>query len=344
MTNSGRPAHLQCLTLDISRAVPGDPERPHRRGHGDGHVHRAELLLRQAPPEDRPRRPHARWTCRSSRPAARTARTSGRPAVKVRDLDGGEPEVIVDLFTRRRALLLDHAHPPLGRRGEPVPLEARVLGELRLEARRPRPRRAARALRLRRALPLHVHRVRLLGRAAADLDYRQGKLVDVTRKFPAEIRKNAAYALKQFVHLKKAPNGFDPRAFVAVYVADQYLLGRPDLAKKALDDALAKGILYRGKAYLGTPAGAALRRAAEQGPAHVGLHHAERDRRPPRGRAPDDHPSDSRGGLRGVAGRRAARRHPLARPARARARSPAPRGTRSRSSSGGSTSCRARPA
>ena len=59
------------------------------------------------------------------------------------------------------------------------------------------------------------------------------------------------------MHLKKAATGFDPRAFVAVYVADQYLLGRPDLAKKALDDALAKGILYRGKTYLGTPAGAA---------------------------------------------------------------------------------------
>ena len=54
-----------------------------------------------------------------------------------------------------------------------------------------------------------------------------------------------------------AEQDFDARAYVAVYVADQYLLGRPDLAKKALDDALAKGILYRGKTYLGTPAGAA---------------------------------------------------------------------------------------
>ena len=45
-TNSGRPRTLQCLTLDISRAVPETLSRPLRHGHRHGHVHRAELLLR----------------------------------------------------------------------------------------------------------------------------------------------------------------------------------------------------------------------------------------------------------------------------------------------------------
>jgi hypothetical protein len=44
--------------------------------------------------------------------------------------------------------------------------------------------------------------------------------------------------------------------FVAVYVADQYLLGRPAEAKRALDYELAHGLLYTGRNYLGTPAGA----------------------------------------------------------------------------------------
>jgi hypothetical protein len=39
---------------------------------------------------------------------------------------------------------------------------------------------------------------------------------------------------------------FDARAYVAAYVADQYLLARPDEAKRALDFALAHGKLYGG--------------------------------------------------------------------------------------------------
>ena len=172
-------------------------------------------------------------------------------------------------------------------------------------------------------------------------DYRQGKLVDVTRKFPAEIRKNAAYALRQFVHLKKAATGFDSRAFVAVYVADQYLLGRPDLAKKALDDALAKGILYRGKAYLGTPAGAAfvaqLNRDLRKWGYITERHRRTRSTRRA-GRSPACLlPRPTR------RGRTVRCSSTPARPTSSRtARSPAPCSTRSRSSSGGSTSCRAR--
>ena len=47
------------------------------------------------------------------------------------------------------------------------------------------------------------------------------------------------------------------RAYVAAYVADQYLLGRPDEAKRVLNLALKRGDLGRGKTLLGTPAGTA---------------------------------------------------------------------------------------
>ena len=58
--------------------------------------------------------------------------------------------------------------------------------------------------------------------------------------------------------MKRPSKDVDLRTYVAVYVADQYLLGRPAEAKRALDYALDHGLLYQGKQYLGTPAGSAL--------------------------------------------------------------------------------------
>jgi hypothetical protein len=77
----------------------------------------------------------------------------------------------------------------------------------------------------------------------------------VTRRFSAEIRRSAAQVGKEFLTKKRPANDIDLRSFVAVYVADQYLLGRPAEAKRALDYALAHGLLYKGKEYLGSPAG-----------------------------------------------------------------------------------------
>jgi hypothetical protein len=62
---------------------------------------------------------------------------------------------------------------------------------------------------------------------------------------------------KEFLTVKRPSNDVDLRTYVAVYVADQYLLGRPAEAKRALDYALDHGLLYRGKQYLGSPAGSA---------------------------------------------------------------------------------------
>jgi subtilisin-like proprotein convertase family protein len=256
VTNSGRPAHLECLTLDIARAVPET-----LRGHSGGVTATVTYTERNFSYEklrlkivrsghtamDVPIQQAGCKDCQSFRPSL----------VRVRDLDGGEPEVLVDLYTqgahccsvtlilrwdavahRYRSRLVFWGNYGM----KLADLDHDGLPELSASDER----------------FLYTYTAYVFSYAPPQIfDYRQGKLIDVTRNFPGEIRKNAAYALKQFVHLKKAATGFDPRAFVAVYVADQYLLGRPDLAKKALHDALAKGILYQGKTYLGTPAGAA---------------------------------------------------------------------------------------
>jgi hypothetical protein len=176
-------------------------------------------------------------------------------SVTVRDLDGGEPEVLLELYTQG-------AHC------------CTALLALRFDAR------------------ANAYRPKLLffgnyGYKLADLDddglpeisafderflytfgayvfsaappqvsqYRRGRLLDVTRRFPAVIRRSAAQVGKEFLPRKHPSNDLDLRTYVAVYVADQYLLGRPAAARRALDYALAHGLVYSGKEYLGTPAG-----------------------------------------------------------------------------------------
>ena len=73
--------------------------------------------------------------------------------------------------------------------------------------------------------------------------------------FPTVIRANATKVGKEFLTKKRPSRDVDLRTFIAVYTADQYLLGNPTEAKRALDYALAHGLLYTGKNYLGTPAG-----------------------------------------------------------------------------------------
>jgi hypothetical protein len=89
------------------------------------------------------------------------------------------------------------------------------------------------------------------------LAFRAGKLVDVTRSFPALVRKDAAYQLKLYKKYR-AKSDFDIRGILASYVADEYLLGNSKTAKRALSTALHRGELNRprgtgfasGKAYV----------------------------------------------------------------------------------------------
>jgi hypothetical protein len=252
VVNNGKPARLQCVSLDISRAVPQVLRT--RKGNLAAAVSFTE---RNYVYEDL----HIKIT-RAGRTALDLPLTKvgcrdclgSRPtAVKIRDLDGGEPEVLVDLYTGGAHCCVEtivlhwnghgysHALEGFGNFGyKLVDLDHNGLPEFSAFDER----------------FIYAYTAYVFSYAPPWIaNYRNGRLVDVTRKFPKQIQANAAYALKQFAKLKKPSSDFDPRAFVAVYVADQYLLGRPDVAKKALADAVRRGVVYRGKSYLGLPAG-----------------------------------------------------------------------------------------
>jgi hypothetical protein len=250
--NAGAPATLHCLTLDISRAIP-QTISAHRGTVSAAltYVERDYFYEQQHLKIVRGGRtvldsPLVRLRCREC--------DTFRPySVTVRDLDGGEPEVLVQLYTqgahcctvvlvlRRvgttyRPKLLD-----FGNYGyKLVDLDRDGLPELSASDER----------------FVYTYGAYVFSSAPPSItQYRAGRLVDVTRKFPAVIRANAKQVGKEFLTRKKASRDVDLRTFVAVYVADQYLLGNPAEATRALDYALAHGLLYTGKSSFGTPAG-----------------------------------------------------------------------------------------
>jgi len=250
--NAGAPAKLHCLTLDISRAVP-ETLSAHRgavsasltfeeRNNFYEHLRLKVVHAGHAVVDS----PLVRLGCRDC--------DTFRPvSVRVRDLDGGEPEVLVDLYTQG-------AHC------------CSVLIVLRYSAGTYRPKLlffgnyGYRLVDLdREGLPevvafderfIYTFGAYVFSSAPPQISqYRAGRLVDVTRRFPAEIRRSAARVGKEFLTKTHPPKDVDLRTYVAVYAADQYLLGRPAEARRALDYALAHGFLYSGRQYLGSPAG-----------------------------------------------------------------------------------------
>ena len=254
--NSGAPATLHCLTLDISRAVPETMSA--RRGAVQASVTFTERNFFYE---------HAGLKIARSgltmldSPLARLCRDCGtfRPVrVVVRDLDGGEPEVLLELYTQGAhccttvlALRYDPATRAYRRALFDFGNYGYKLADLDHDG---LPEIEGFDERFVYAYGAYVYS------AAPPLvsQYRQGRLVDVTRRFPPLIRRSAAMVGKEFLTMKRPSKAVDLRTYVAVYVADQYLLGRPAEAKRALDYALDHGLLYQGKQYLGTPAGSAL--------------------------------------------------------------------------------------
>ena len=256
ITNSGRPARLHCFTLDVSRDVPQSLSAQRRGVKATITYTERDFLyekLRLA-------------VVRSGRTALNVpierigcpdcARS--RPVdVAVRDLDGGEPEVLFDLYTGgahccsvslilrwdpgahryrstfaywgnygRRLVDLDHDGLP-----EFSAFDERFVYEY--------------SAYVFSSAPIRI------------VQYRQGALVDVTRRFPAEIRKDAARNLAYYRKGRGDLRNTDVRSFVAAYVADEYLLGDAVEAKRVLDLALKRGDLGRGRTLLGLPAGRA---------------------------------------------------------------------------------------
>jgi subtilisin-like proprotein convertase family protein len=252
ITNTGAPATLHCLTLDISRAVPETMAA--RRGavsarltfdeknsfyeHLTLKIVRGGRTVVQAPLQ--------RLGCRD-------CETFRPVSINVRDLDGGEPEVLVEMYTQGAhcctvllALRYDgHTYRP----------KLLFFGNFGYKLSDPDgdglPEISAFDERF-----IYTFSAYVFSTAPPQISqYRRGRLIDVTRKFPALIRKSAASVGKEFLRKPRPPKDTDLRTFVAVYAADQYLLGRPDEAKRALGYALAHGFLYKGREYLGSPAG-----------------------------------------------------------------------------------------
>jgi subtilisin-like proprotein convertase family protein len=256
ITNSGRPAHLHCFTLDISRDVPQSFSA--QRGEVKATITyterdflyeklRVKVVRAGRTALDVPIQRLGCPDCAGSRPVD----------VAVRDLDGGEPEVLLDLFTGgahccsvslilrwdpaarryrstfaywgnygRRLIDLDHDGLP-----EFAAFDERFVYEY--------------SAYVFSSAPVRV------------LQYRQGKLVDVTRRFPAAIEKDAARNLGYYLKGRGDIKNTDIRSFVAAYVADEYLLGDRAEATRVLDLALKRGDLGRGKTLSGWPAGTA---------------------------------------------------------------------------------------
>lgn len=72
--------------------------------------------------------------------------------------------------------------------------------------------------------------------------YRAGALIDVTREFPKEIEKHAA-GLKGTYTKERKDKEVDLRGFIAAYVGDLYLLDRGEEAQAFLQQALKRGDL-----------------------------------------------------------------------------------------------------
>ncbi|MGE5274431.1 MAG: proprotein convertase P-domain-containing protein [Verrucomicrobiota bacterium] len=256
ITNSGRPARLRCLTLDISRDVPQslsahgrDVKATISYTERDFLYEKLRLTIVRSGRTalDVPIQRVACPDCAGSRPVG----------VAVRDLDGGQPEVMFDLYTGgahccsvslilrwdpaarryrstfaywgnygRRLVDLDHDGLP-----EFSAFDERFVYEY--------------SAYVFSSAPIRV------------VQYRRGALVGVTRKFPDAIGKNAALNLGYYLKGRRDIKSVDVRSFVAAYVADEYLLGAPAQAKRVLELALKRGDLGRGKTLLGWPAGKA---------------------------------------------------------------------------------------
>jgi hypothetical protein len=253
--NDAIPARLHCLTLDISRDVPQTISA--RKGpvaaaltftERDFLYERLRVKVTRAgrTAVDVPIQRLGCPDCANDRPSA----------VKIRDLDGGEPEVLVDLYSGGAHCCLftlilrwDAAAARYrstlaywGNYGSKlVDLDGDGLPEFSAFDER----------------FVYEYTAYVFSSAPIRIwSYRAGKLVDVTRKFPALIKKSAATNLGYYLKGRRERNT-DIRSYVAAYVADQYLLGNPAEGKRLLDTALKRGDLGRGTTLLGLPAGKA---------------------------------------------------------------------------------------
>ena len=73
--------------------------------------------------------------------------------------------------------------------------------------------------------------------------YRRGRFRDVTRRYPAQVRRDAVRLWR--LYLKYGPRD-EARGILPAWAADEYLLGRGAVADEALEAAAARGQLKAG--------------------------------------------------------------------------------------------------
>ncbi len=258
----GKAGTLFCWQLDLSRNVleikragggKTRAELSYRERNLDYRDVRLRILRRGRPIFDGPL-PKA--GCGGVCPYWRPALDFGRP-IMVRDLDrDGEPEVIVDAFSGGahccfyseifRYVPASHSYSrtarywgnafyklvDLDRDGSPELVSADD--------------RFAYAFTSFAASfdPVQVSR------------FRRGRLIDVTRSFPARVRRSAKELWAQYKVIRKSQFP-DVRGVLAAYMADKYLLGEQKEGWNQLDGAFRRGELGRSSTQDGYPAGRA---------------------------------------------------------------------------------------
>jgi hypothetical protein len=83
--------------------------------------------------------------------------------------------------------------------------------------------------------------------------FNDGRLVDVTRRFPGQIRGDAAKLWRYYTKYRRT--GSDVRGVLAAWMADQYLLGRQEAGWRALEAANRRGELDAADEFWPTGAG-----------------------------------------------------------------------------------------
>jgi hypothetical protein len=180
------------------------------------------------------------------------------PIVAMRDLDhDGEPEAIADLTSGVRCCLRSHiVHwlPDEGRHRRTVH-DWGAAGYRTADLNRDRrPEFISADDRLRFGVPARALRMPIRIHA-----YRSGRMLDVTRAFPARVRADMGAHWRAIAMLERA--GAPTRAAAAAYLADAHLIGVGDAARARLrarltgpSDARFLDTLDRRLAALGYPA------------------------------------------------------------------------------------------
>jgi subtilisin-like proprotein convertase family protein len=179
---------------------------------------------------------------------------SWRPLqLRVRDLDGGEPEVIVDGYTGgAHCCIYSNIYRYDGERLA-YRVKRRLWGNYGYRFADydgdGRPELQAWDERFLYRFTAYV----CSGAPIQIWHYDHGRLLDLTRKFPRIVAQDAAGHRRDYVRERES-RSCDVRGFLAAYLADEYLLGRGAEGLKQVEAAVKRGDAGRGKTLYGTPA------------------------------------------------------------------------------------------